>query len=329
MSRRLFWVMMAIVAGITACEPLAPEPNSQAIVIITNTPTEGPQATLSPTPLLASRTPEPTLTPTIASSPTPTVQPCTEEEGQVIDSVFQSQIAGRLIDYRMVQPPCFYTSGRRYPYVILLHGSGFDYTEWTDGVGIDETLDAALQDPTSGIGPMVLIMPDGGEFSELNQFNEGRSYEDIILNELIPEVESNFCLWNEPDGRAIGGISRGGFWAFSIALRWPESFRSVGGHSAFFTEDNAPPSRNPLTLVGNLQWNTPLRIYLDHAQNDAGGPNIIRFADVLQTNNVQFTYEISATGGHNNEYWASKSEDYLRFYGAVWPKFVEELPTCY
>lgn len=329
MNRRLLLVMAAVVAWVVACEPLAPEPNSQAVVVITNTPTEGPPPTLTPTPLLVTRTPEPTFTPTIAPSPSPTVPPCLETEGQVIESAFRSEIARELIEYRMYQPPCFYTSGRRYPYVILLHGSGFDYTEWTDGVGIDGVLNAALNNPISGIGPMVLIMPNGGDFSELNQFNEGRSYEDIILYELIPDVERSFCLWNQPDGRAIGGISRGGFWAFSIALRWPELFRSVGGHSPFFVEDNAPPSRNPLALVGNLQWNTPLRIYLDHAQNDTGGPNVIRFADILRANDVQFTYEISASGGHNNEYWASKAEDYLRFYGAVWPKVVEELPTCF
>ena len=53
------------------------------------------------------------------------------------------------------------------------------------------------------------------------------------------------------DSIRIGDSSRRnreGFWAYEIAFRHPTLFRSVGGHSAFFAEGNAPP-------VGPSGWN--------------------------------------------------------------------------
>jgi enterochelin esterase-like enzyme len=247
----------------------------------------------------------------------------------VIEGALDSAIAGQLVPYRLYLPPCFYSSGRRYPYVILLHGSGFTYTQWTDDIGVQTAMDEGLSNPLNALAPMALIMPEGGVLQEENFFDTGQSFEDLILDELIPTVESQFCLWNDAMGRAIGGISRGGFWAFSIAFRHPGFFAAVGGHSPFFVEDNAPPSHNPLDLAYNITQTTPLRIFLDNARDDSGGPNVIALSNILRANNVLHTYEISPTGGHDNGYWTAHVRDYLRFYGADWPKDVAGLPTCF
>lgn len=325
-----FCFLVLVVMIIAACEPLAPEPNSQVIVVITNTPTISPSAT--PTPLLLTlpptQTPTPTNTPTQVANPSPTIAPCASSRGSLLDLEFESTIVGEPVPYRMYLPPCFYDTFRRYPYVILFHGSNYDQTQWTTGLGIHELMDASLQDPTSGITPMVLVMPYGGDPQELNIFDEGASWEDIVLYELIPDVESKFCVWNEPEGRAIGGISRGGFWAVSIGLRYPDFFTSVGGHSPFFDEDNAPPSHNPLNLAASLRGPVSLRIYVDHARDDSGAANTQRFSATLRNRNVIHTYEISATGSHDNEYWASQVLDYLEFYSGAWPQNVAELPPC-
>jgi enterochelin esterase-like enzyme len=324
----IFAILLAIAA--TACEPLAPEANQQVIIVITNTPT--PVASASPTALLATPLPTrplPTPTPTLYIPPTPTVPPCNESEGRVLEETLASTIAENEVPYRLYLPPCFFLSGRRYPYVILLHGSGFDFTQWTDEIGIQTVMDAGLNDPNAPVAPMVLVMPEGGELEELNVFDTGQSFEDFILNELIPAIELNFCVWNVPAGRAIGGISRGGFWALSIALRHPDLFVSVGGHSPFFDDGNAPPENNPLNLAVAVPFDTPLKIYLDIARDDQAEPNTTRLSNLLRNNNVPHTYELSATGGHTNEYWISQARDYLDFYSLVWPKDVAGLPTCF
>jgi enterochelin esterase-like enzyme len=194
---------------------------------------------------------------------------------------------------------------------------------------VQTALDEGLADPLNALPPMVLVMPDGGALEAENIFDEGASFEDMILDELIPEVERRFCVWNEAQGRAIGGISRGGFWSFSMALRHPNRFAAVGGHSPYFAPDIAPPSHDPLQLARTLPQGTPLRIYLDNASGDDGEAYILEMSNILRANNILHTYEISPSGGHDNGYWTAHVRDYLGFYGATWPKDAAQLPSCF
>ncbi|PJF44839.1 MAG: hypothetical protein CUN55_02025 [Phototrophicales bacterium] len=340
-------VFVSLGLGIAACEPLAPTPNSQAVIVITNTPTA---VVVSVTPLLSTPLPSP-VTPTatfLASistarptmTPTPTVlpsegennadlPPCEATEGLSFDSAFESIIAGEPIRYRIYLPPCFYETGRRYPYVILLHGSSYNYTQWDEEVGIVDALESALQDKDNAIAPMVLIMPDGGVLQELNDYTNGPLWEQVILTELIPYIESSFCVWNAPEGRAIGGISRGGFWAVSIGLRNPSLFTSIGGHSPAFFEDNAPPEYNPLALADVVTTPLDVRIYLDIARSDVGVANFSRFVSILSGRNIPHIAEVSPSGDHTDSYWASQVENYLRFYSEPWPTDPAALPSCF
>ena len=331
-THRTLWFLLSMaLVGVAACEPLAPPPENQAIIVITNTPTE--VILPSPTPLLGTPIPTripPTATPTLTA--TPNIEEafaCDNPEGLVFDTTFYSDITGDEIEYRVYLPPCFYESAKRFPYVILFHGSSYNHTQWTVGAEIDQVLEEALLDGAEDIAPMVLIMPNGGQSQELNNFEPGESWEDIVIGELIPAVESAFCVWNSSEGRAIGGISRGGFWAASIALRNPGLFTSFGGHSPSFYEDNAPSANNPLDLARAASPTIPLRIYLDIARADSGAENVGQFSTSLFSRSVDHTYNVSPSGGHNNEYWSSQARSYLEFYSEPWPKDIAALPTCF
>jgi enterochelin esterase-like enzyme len=151
-----------------------------------------------------------------------------------------------------------------------------------------------------------------------------------VLEELLPAVERDFCTWNDRDHRAIGGISRGGFWAYSIALRNPEIFGIVGGHSASFDVSNAPPANNPLELALNAPFlaSANLRMYLDNGASDVAGTNLELFSSRLSSRGIAHTYIIHPVGGHDDAYWSSHLQDYLTFYGRDWTRSVDELPSC-
>lgn len=315
---------------LVACEPLAPDDQSQQVIVVTATtlPTSRPTGTppiFTPLPTRIEVTP----TPTLNVQPTETLPPCAETEGRVLEATFESTIIEEAIPYRVYVPPCFFISGKRYPYVILLHGSTFDYTQWTDGLGVQAVMDEALSDSLNPLPPMVLVMPDGDLLMQENIFDEGLSYENVILDELIPSVESQYCVWAEKAGRAIGGISRGGFWAFSIAFRHLNEFSAVGGHSAVFDEEIAPSINDPLELAQTISPANAQRIYLDVAQSDPAEANMTAISNILRLNGVLHTYEISPTGEHDNEYWTARVLDYLRFYAAAWPINAAELPSCF
>jgi len=314
-------LLLLLATFAAACDPLAAEAGP-LIVQVTATAipaTRPPTATAIPT---ATETP-PTET------PIPTLAPlgCAETAGKIVKDAYQSKQANAQVAYQVYLPPCYWSSARRYPSLLLLHGSDTDQNLWTDTFNITATLDSGIVKGT--LPPMIVIMPSGGDLANTNVFR-GRSYELLLLNELLPTLDSSLCTWAVREGRAIGGISRGGFWAYLIGLRHPDQFGAIGGHSAFFDPNNAAAEFNPLSLARTMTF-TPgqqPRLWMDAGKDDYARPNIELFVKSLKARNIDPGYTMYPTGQHNAAYWGSHIADYLTFYGATWPRRVQDLPGC-
>ncbi len=295
-----------------------------------------PLPTLIPTPLPPSITPPPTLPPTetatlppTATIPTATPADCSDPtHGQVVKDSFDSKITHAAVAYQVYLPPCYWQTNRRYPYVILLHGSDTDQTEWTDALNAVQILDKGIAANT--LPPMILAMPAGGDLANANVFTNGASFESLLITEFMPLVEKNFCTWNAREGRAIGGISRGGFWAYEVAFRHPELFGAVGGHSAFFDANAMPPAYNPLNLAQTIKFKPGLqpRFWLDAGKDDYARPALEDFANTLAGRGIDPGYTMYPLGDHETSYWASHVPEYLAFYGQTWPHYTSDLPSC-
>jgi enterochelin esterase-like enzyme len=330
MKRHPFASILAALAGllllllVAACDPMAPypQPTPQVIIITSEaSPTPAPTTTPAPT-----RTPLPTPTP--PATPTATAFPCAEDGGQVLEfNSFRSEVAEEVLRYRVYVPPCYGETQKRYPYAILLHGANENERQW-EALGLPATLDQGIR--LGALPPMLVVMPYMGAVGNRNIFPPDPSYETVMLQELVPAVERNFCTWSDRAHRAIGGISRGGFWAYSIALRHPDVFSIVGGHSAFFDSDIAPPAHDPLELALNAQFisEANLRMYLDNGAEDPAGTTLQLFSSRLSSRGIAHTYIIHPVGKHSDEYWQAHLAEYLAFYGQSWPKTTSELPSC-
>ncbi|MCS6870134.1 MAG: esterase family protein, partial [Anaerolineae bacterium] len=253
MTRNRLLVSLCVLIALTACDPLAPDPTVAALQRAARQATATPILPTAVPSLTPTVTPTPTATPTPTPTfpPTPTPFLCREAHGQTVELTFLSKIARQELPYRVYLPPCYAETERRYPFVILLHGQGGDQSDWT-AIGVQRAYEAAFR--TGDLPPMILVMPSGGTLADENSFARSRSWASVILEELLPNVEQNFCTWNAREGRAIGGISRGGFWALHIAFRYPELFGAVGAHSPALYEDNAPPDANPLFLARKVTF---------------------------------------------------------------------------
>lgn len=329
MTKPLFSLLVPVVTLmiLSACEPLAYNPTPVSVVI-TNQPTATVPPTVTPTPTIT-RTPFPTETPDFTATPTPF--PCNDEAGQIVPfSQNSSEVAGgENLRFNVYLPPCYQQSGARFPSVILLHGLSYREQQWED-LGMIDAINTGILNGT--LPPMILVMPYMGNFGQINQFPPDPSYETHILEELLPQLDRNFCLWQNRDYRAIGGISRGGFWAYSIAMRNPDVFGVVGGHSAFFSGDTVsiPPPFNPLELAIDDESlkDANLRLYLDNGASDSSGPSQQTFSSRLTANGVPHTYVVHPVGDHSNDYWTEHVAEYLAFYGETWEKQYGNLPSC-
>ena len=104
----------------------------------------------------------------------------------------------------------------------LLHGLSDDNTIWARRTSIERYVEGL---------PMAVVMPDGGRGWYTNGV-EGDAYEDDLLKDVVGLVERTFPVRAERAGRAIGGLSMGGYGAVKLGLKHPEVFVSANSHSA-------------------------------------------------------------------------------------------------
>jgi len=325
-SRLLFLFAFSLIGLLVACEPFAYNP-TPVTVLITEVPTE----TFTPSPTLT-----PSITPTIAPTetpfvPTPTPFPCQEDTGVFVDVDDNPSENGRgeNLRYRVYLPPCYQVTQKRFPVVYLLHGLSYREEQWED-LGINSALEQGIR--AGALPPMILVMPYLGQLGQFNVFPPDPSYELFVIDELMPEVERSFCTVENREHRAIGGISRGGFLAYSIAMRNPDLFSIVGGHSAYFpiNSGDIPPAFNPIELALNegFMQEINLRMWLDNGAGDSSASSQQLFDSRLTQRSIQHTYVVHPTGEHNNEYWSAHISEYLTFYGREWVRDYGQLPDC-
>ena len=138
---------------------------------------------------------------------------------------FFSESVERPTKYNIVLPRGYESSDRRYPVLYLLHGLSQNYQAWSrQGVGFY----APLFD-------MIIVMPDAGNSWYVNwaQSDGGQKndWEDHIVRDLIGHVDANYRTIARREGRAINGLSMGGYGGLALGLRHPDLFVSIGSHS--------------------------------------------------------------------------------------------------
>ena len=114
----------------------------------------------------------------------------------------------------------------------LLHGLSDDHTIWERRTSVERYV--------AGL-PLVVVMPDGGRGWYTNAA-EGYAHEDDLIKDVVGLVDRTFPVRAERAGRAIGGLSMGGYGAIKLGLKHPEMFASVNSHSgalAFLRGDPA------------------------------------------------------------------------------------------
>ncbi|MFW5692101.1 MAG: CapA family protein [Chloroflexota bacterium] len=240
---------------------------------------------------------------------------CTAVQGDVQRHEYVADIIQTRMYYTVYTPPCYTeVTGEDYPVLYLMHGSNEDDNHWLR-LGLAEALDAGIA--SGDLPPLVVVMPFGNWIANENRFDDASWY-GVFINQLMPLVEQQYNIRANRATRAIGGISRGGFWAYHIGLRNPVLFGSVGGHSAFFDRFHAPPEYNPLDLAVSAPQVDALRLWLDRGADDYAAPGLDLMHERLTARGAEHTYMVQPQGQHNNDYWRQYVADYLTFYVEPW-----------
>jgi putative tributyrin esterase len=138
---------------------------------------------------------------------------------------FSSASVGRKMKYNITLPAKYDQTTDRYPVLYLLHGYSSNYTAWAR-LGAGEY--ARGYD-------LIVVMPDVGNSWYVNwaksEGGQKNAWEDFIIKDLIGHVDSTYRTIAKREGRAINGLSMGGYGGLVLGLRHPDLFCSIGSES--------------------------------------------------------------------------------------------------
>ena len=139
--------------------------------------------------------------------------------------------------HAMVYTPAAYEKGKqRYPVLYLQHGMGEDETGWTRQGRMQHIMDNLI---ASGEAvPMIVVMESGdvkepfrGGDNRQGFSQYGASFYKVMINDLIPTIDSKFRTLRDRDHRAMAGLSWGGHQTFDIVLQHTDQFSYMGTFS--------------------------------------------------------------------------------------------------
>jgi enterochelin esterase-like enzyme len=299
----LLIILTAVLVFLSACQAIDTREPIQAFTpSLTLTSTTRP-ATLTPSPTISS-----TQTATLPPSPTPTAN-CLIEGGQLESASFTSQITGELFSYQVYLPPCYLSNNQpaRYPVIYLLHGLLADSDQWIR-IGVAETMDALIADGL--VPPAIIVMPQESQMLP----PQTSTFDDALVQELIPLIDSVYNTRPEKSFRAIGGVSRGAGWAIRIGFENIEMFSKIGAHSLpLFDADGG---KITAWLTQTPKEDLP-EVFIDIGRDDQEWQTAQAFAAQLDEANIAHEWYLF-TGGHTESYWSSHLEQYLRWYTRDW-----------
>lgn len=147
---------------------------------------------------------------------------------------------GKMRRLAVYTPPGYETSNTKYPVLYLLHGVGGDEEAWLGSGRASQILDNLIAQGKAK--PMIVVMPNGnvsqeaapGKGSEgfvnptfrLPHTMDGKFEETFI--DVMKFVEDNYRTTETKKGRAIAGLSMGGFHTANISLYYPNTFDYIG-----------------------------------------------------------------------------------------------------
>jgi enterochelin esterase-like enzyme len=212
----------------------------------------------------------------------------------------------------IVLPADYETSGLSYPVVYFLHGLPAAPGAYRSLPWIAKAL------PT----PAILVLPQGARSGdadpEYRDWGAGRDWETFVARELPAYVDANFRTIATREGRAIMGVSAGGYGATAIGLSHLGSYAVIESWSGYFHPTDPTgkksiptgPNSNVHHLVTHLRAEpTFLGFYVGRGDD--------RFRD----ENEQLDHELSRArivhafaeypGGHESTLWRTHAQDWL------------------
>jgi S-formylglutathione hydrolase FrmB len=243
----------------------------------------------------------------------------------IVDFSFRSKALRRRLHFAAYLPPGYRTGGLRYPVVFFLHGlpagpSAYRNVGW---------LRNALDSLPHGV---VLVAPQGAskqnDDPEYLDWGPGRNWETAIAQELPRFVDAHLRTIRSRRGRALVGLSAGGYGAVILALHHLDDFAAIESWSGYFhpTDPEGTRALDLGSAVRNARANVHAFVST-LTRDETRRPTFFAFyvgaGDVrFRAENVQLDRELRSAGvphvfavypgAHEGSVWSAHASAWLR-----------------
>ncbi len=226
-------------------------------------------------------------------------------------------------------PPGYDSDPRaRYPVLYLQHGSGEDETGWPKQGRVNFILDNLIAEgkakpmlivmetgyahkpgePNLGLGPPP-PSPQGAPPAPWDLGKIFQTYEEVMINDLIPAIDSAYRTQPGRKNRALAGLSMGGMQAFQIGLSHLDQFDYLGGFSGGGGGSGGPvdlKSSHGGVMANPEAFNQQVRVVflgIGTAESERMLKSVQGYHDALQAAGINHVYYQSPGTAHEWLTW--------------------------
>ena len=216
-------------------------------------------------------------------------------------------------------PAGYENNADKYPVFYLLHGGGGDEDAWTTLGRTCQIMDNLIAQGKSK--PMIVVMPNGnpgqaaapgeapvvtGNREASEPFDMGRGlFEESLVKDIIPYIESHYRVLADKDNRALAGLSMGGMQTLNTTGKYPGMFGYIGVMSMGLPDlkqmglEPDPEQDAKFEAVRNSGYKL---YWVACGKEDFLYKSVIDLRAKLDQHNFNYTYRES-TGGHTWANW--------------------------
>jgi S-formylglutathione hydrolase FrmB len=158
---------------------------------------------------------------------------------------FESKLVGAPLPYNVILPADYRSDAakqRRYPVVYLLHGLMGGADNWVS--------DRAHLADHAAQYPFIIVVPEGRNAWYTDSATvPAEKFESYFVRELIPDVDARFRTLASREGRAVAGLSMGGYGSLKFGLKYPALFAFAGSLSGALGAASWLPDEKMLEFV--------------------------------------------------------------------------------
>lgn len=236
--------------------------------------------------------------------------------GRVTAVWYPSPTIGMSRRMMVYTPPGYEKGNRKYPVLYLMHGAGGDEEGWINRGRANYILDNLIA--AGKAKPMIVVAtngmavnpaaPDDRPLRMLSAPAAGPGsmmsgkFEESVMKDVIPFVESNFRVKANPANRALAGLSMGGLHTQRIANANPGAFQYIGVMSMGLFGGPAYNKEEHVAQLKKLKAANPSVYYIFCGKSDFVYKGVTELRALYDEIGLKYVYRESQ-GAHSWYNW--------------------------